>query len=154
MVLTETRSQWDLEERRQSSSLLEPEENLAPVALTGGLIGSVVDRFGLPAQARVVVRDATDTMVSECYTAGPRAGSAGGRFEVRGLSTGTYVVEIAAPGFAPQARRGVRIEAPCVTDLGAVRLLRAESPSIAAIPRGSIDRPVYPVLGFMLDRFR
>jgi hypothetical protein len=100
----------------------------------------VVDRSGLPATARVVIRDRNREVVRECYTGSPRAGSFGGRFEARGLATGTYVIEITSPGFAPEVRYGIRVEAPCATDIGNVRLMRADSPSITVHPH----RPFTP----------
>jgi hypothetical protein len=116
-----------------------------PVALTGGLTGSAVDRSGLPAAARVTIRDRNHTVVREVYTGSPRAGCAGGRFEVWGLPTGVYVLEISAPGFAPEVRHGVRVEAPCVTDVGSIRLIRADSPSISVQPRRTLPSLGWPV---------
>jgi hypothetical protein len=100
--------------------------------MAGGLTGTVVEYCGLPVMARVIVRDRSGDVVKECYTGSARAGCAGGRFEVWGLPAGSYVVEVAAPGFAPETRHGVRVEAPCVTNLGPVRLMRGDSPSISA----------------------
>src|SRR5215210_3852503 len=102
MIMLETRAPLGLEEYRPSHLLPDPEpqsrsgslreaaEDLAPVALTGGLVGTVVDRSGLPAPAHVVIRDRNRIVVKECYTGTPRAGSVGGRFEVWGLPTGKY----------------------------------------------------------------
>jgi len=157
MIMLETRAPLGLEEYRpnnllpdlepqsRSGSLREADEDLAPVALTGGLVGTVVDRSGLPAPARVVIRDRNRDVVKECYTSAPRAGSAGGRFEVWGLSTGTYVVEITAPGFAPEIRHGVLIEGPCLTQLGAIRLTRSYSPSISVPARRDPDAPAWTI---------
>src|SRR5262249_26497316 len=139
--------------RSQNCALLEPDEGLAPVALTGGLVGSVVDRCGLPTQARVLVRDNAQVVVAECYTGAPRAGCASGRFEVCGLPTGSYTVDVAAPGFAPQRRHGVRVEALCVTDIGPVRLMRAESPSITVTPNRESVRPLLPRPPLLFDGF-
>jgi hypothetical protein len=153
MTMVETRAPLGLEDwtlsnllsepepRNHSGSLLEPGETLAPVALTGGLVGTVVDRSGLPAPARVLIRDRNRVVVKECYTGSPRTGSAGGRFEVWGLPTGTYVVEVTAMGFAPEVRHGVLIEAPCLTQLGPVRMTRAHSPSITIPARRDVIAP-------------
>jgi hypothetical protein len=153
MIETETRAplglgDWgshslrlEFEPQSRGGALLDPEEGLAPVAMSGGLVGSVVDRYGLPASARVLIRDRHRAVIKECYTGGPRAASAGGRFEVWGLPTGTYVVEITAPGFASEVRHGVQIEAPCATNLGAIRMTRADSPSITVHPRREESLP-------------
>jgi hypothetical protein len=157
MIMLETRAPLGLEEyglgnvlsdpepQSRSGSLREAEEDLAPVALMGGLVGAVVDRSGLPAPAHVVIRDRNRVVVKECYTGTPRAGSAGGRFEIWGLPTGTYVVEITASGFAPELRHGVRIEGPCLTQLGAIRLTRAYSPSISVPTRRDAVAPTWAI---------
>src|SRR5713101_1642511 len=76
---------WAPEEPCQSSPRREPGAELAPVAMTGTLVGSVIGPYGLPAQVRLLVRDPMGVVVRECYPPNARTGYAGVRFEMRGL---------------------------------------------------------------------
>src|SRR5947208_418877 len=73
---------WAPEEPCQSSPRREPGAELAPVAMTGTLVGSVLGPSGLPAQVRLLVRDPMSVVVRECYPPHGRAGYAGVRFEM------------------------------------------------------------------------
>jgi hypothetical protein len=126
------------EEWCRSSARRWPEEALPRVGMTGTLVGRVVDPCGLPMLARVLVRDRTGAVVRECYPTRSRAGRAQVRFEVRGLAAGTYMLEVAAPGFW-ELHHSVRIEAACLTDVGIVRLIWAKSPRIVTPPVREAD---------------
>lgn len=146
MAIAEERLSPGLEERCLSlvrlereiccrvSELREAAAELAPVAFTGSLKGCVVDPWGIPVLARVIVRDRTHAIVGESYTARPGAGSVAGRFEVRGLPTGQYRVVIAATGFTPEIRYGVRVRPSTMTNLGHVHLTVASAPGITVQP--------------------
>jgi hypothetical protein len=117
-------------------------------AQAGGLTGTVVDRFGLPVLARVLIRDSSRAVVRECYTGSARAGCSAGRFETYGLPPGAYVVEVVAPGFAPESRCGVRVESLQMADVGRVRLVRVDSPSITLRPGRDHSAPRFPSAGW------
>jgi hypothetical protein len=119
----------------QSSPRREPGADLAPVATTGTLVGSVVGPEGLPAQVRLLVRDSMGVVVRECYLPNARSGYAGVRFEMRGVPADRYTLEAWAPGFWKAVRHGVRIEASRVTDIGMMRLMRADGPRITVLLR-------------------
>src|SRR5207237_626567 len=111
-----------------------------PAAMTGSLVGGVVDPGGVPVEAHVVIRDDDRVIVRECDPVQPRAGGAGGRFEVRGLPPGFYSVEIAAPGFQRDVRANIWVEASAVTSLGTV-CLRESGPSQLPQPMARAHGP-------------
>jgi len=122
-------------ERRQSSPRRELEAESMGVAMTGTLVGSVVGPYGLPAPVRLLVRDQTRAVVRDCYPPNSPAGHAGVRFEVRGLPADTYTLEVCAPGFWRAVRHDVRVEASRITDVGMMRLMRANVPRITVFLR-------------------
>jgi hypothetical protein len=126
---------WSPEEHCQSSPRREPGAELASVAMTGTLVGSVIGPYGLPAQVRLLVRDQMGVVVRECYPPNARTGYAGVRFEMRGLPADTYTLEVWAPGFWKAVRHEVRVEASRVTDVGMMRLMRANVPRITVLLR-------------------
>lgn len=145
----------DLEDGRSNEVIWAPEEwclnyprlgpaaALAPVAMTGSLVGTVRDPDGLVTQVCLLVRDPTEAVVRECYLALSRAVSGGVRFEVRGLPADTYTLEVRAPGFCREVRCGVRVEATCVTNVGIVRLMRPSAPRSHAPLRHERTRPTF-----------
>jgi hypothetical protein len=162
-ILAETGSCLDCNEERphhpvrapeggcQSSSRRWPENGLPSVGMTGSLVGRVVDPCGVPMLARVLVRDHAGAVVRECYPIRSRTGRAEVRFEVRGLPAGTYLLEVAAPGFW-ELHHAVRIEAACVTDVGIVRLIWAKPARVGTPPRlDTLDSGCLPALSVRLD---
>jgi hypothetical protein len=109
-----------------SSPRLEARAELAPVAMTGSLAGSVVGPCGLLTQVRLLVRDPEHAVVRECYPTSFRTGYARVQFEVRGLPVDTYSLEIMAPGFYCELLHSVPVKASCVTHVGVVRLMRVK----------------------------
>lgn len=102
---------------------LTPVIRVAPMTLTGSVVGNVVDQASsTPVAAQVDLKDAGGNVVATTFTTVSNPPAAGdGGFAIHGVASGTYTLEVSAPSHTT-ATPTVNVTAPDTTDAGSVPL--------------------------------